>query len=106
MDLLAPIERKFRETYTGARAHRVARLLLGLGKARITLAKTPKDFAAATASLVEAQELYVKTRGPDHRETRACEHALADAYAAWDRAEPGQGYDAKAAEWKAKLTLP
>jgi tetratricopeptide (TPR) repeat protein len=101
--LLAPIEGKVRETYADTEAHRVARLLLGLGKARVTLAKTPVDFDAATANLVEARELYVKTRGPDHRDTRASTQALADAYAARDKAEPGKGYDAKAAEWKAKL---
>ena len=104
--LLVPIEAKARKTYTGAEAHRVARLLLGLGAARISLAKTPEDFAAATANLVEARDLYVKTRGPDHRETRASTQALVDAYAARDKAEPGKGYDAKAAEWKAKLDKP
>jgi hypothetical protein len=101
--LLAPIEPRARETFTGTRAHRVARLLLGLGKARIALARTPADFDAATANLVESRDLYVKTRGPDHRDTRASTQALADAYAARDKAEPGKGYEAKAAEWKAKL---
>ncbi len=28
---------------------------------------------------------------------------LADFYTAWDATEPGKGYDAKAAEWRAKL---
>jgi hypothetical protein len=28
---------------------------------------------------------------------------LVDLYTAWDKAEPGKGYDLKAAEWKAKL---
>jgi hypothetical protein len=31
---------------------------------------------------------------------------LPDLYAAWDKAEPGKGYDAKAGEWKAKLDAP
>jgi eukaryotic-like serine/threonine-protein kinase len=104
--LLVPIEARARKTYTGAEAHRVARLLLGLGTARIRLAKTPEDFAAATAGLVEARDLYVKSRGPDHRETRASTQALADAYVARDKAEPGKGYDAEAAELKAKLGKP
>ena len=104
--LLAPIEANSRKTYTGAEAHRVARLLLGLGKSRISLAKMPGEFDAATANLLESRELYVKTRGPDHPETRASTQALADAYAAWDKAEPGKGFDAKAAEWKAKLGGP
>jgi hypothetical protein len=29
--------------------------------------------------------------------------ALIDLYTAWDKAEPGKGYDTKAAEWHAKL---
>jgi hypothetical protein len=29
--------------------------------------------------------------------------ALIDLYTAWHTAEPGKGYDAKAAEWKARL---
>jgi tetratricopeptide (TPR) repeat protein len=104
--LLVPIEARARKTYTGAEAHRVARLLVGLGTARISLAKTPEDFAAATAILVEARDRYVKSRGPDHRYTRESTKALADAYLARDKAEPGKGYDAKAAEWKAKLGKP
>jgi eukaryotic-like serine/threonine-protein kinase len=104
--LLVPIESKARKTYTGTEAHRVGRLLLGLGKARIVLAKTREDFAAAAANLVEAHDFYVKSRGPDHRETRASTQALVDAYTARDKAAPGKGYDAKAAEWKAKLGKP
>jgi hypothetical protein len=104
--LLTPIEAQVRKTFTGAAAHRVARLLLGLGKARIALAKTPADFDAATANLVESREIYVTTRGPDHRETRASTQTLADAYAARDKAEPGKGYGDKAAQWKAKLGTP
>jgi serine/threonine protein kinase/tetratricopeptide (TPR) repeat protein len=101
--LLAPIEATVREKYTGAKAYYFARLLLALGKARISLAKTPEDFAAATANLVESREIYVKDRGPDKSGPRDSTQALADAYAARDKAEPGKGYDAKAAEWKAKL---
>jgi hypothetical protein len=28
---------------------------------------------------------------------------LVEFYSLWDKAEPGKGYDAKAAEWNAKL---
>lgn len=40
---------------------------------------------------------------PTHKDTLACTQAIADLYTAWDEAEPGKSYDAKAAEWKAKL---
>jgi serine/threonine protein kinase/tetratricopeptide (TPR) repeat protein len=104
--LLVPIEAKAREKYTSAQPYLLARLLLGLGKARIALAKTPEDFAAATANLVECREVYAKIPDPDHSEPRASTQALVDAYAARDKAEPGKGYGAKAAEWKAKLGKP
>jgi hypothetical protein len=43
---------------------------------------------------------------PTTRQTRASTQALADAYAARDKAEPGKGYGDKAAEWRAKLGTP
>jgi hypothetical protein len=36
-------------------------------------------------------------------QTREWTKGLADLYAAWDRAEPGKGYAAKAAAWEKKL---
>ncbi len=39
---------------------------------------------------------------PDDRLREACERAVR-LYESWDKAEPGKGHDAKAAEWKAKL---
>jgi len=47
---------------------------------------------------------------PDSRRTddagSSTEHrrsgSVASVYTAWDTAEPGKGYDAKAAEWKGK----
>jgi tetratricopeptide (TPR) repeat protein len=37
-------------------------------------------------------------RGPNGEDP--CARDLVDLYTAWDRAEPGKGYDAKAAEWR------
>ena len=34
---------------------------------------------------------------------RDCIQAIVDLYTAWNTAEPGKGYEAKAAEWKRKL---
>jgi non-specific serine/threonine protein kinase/serine/threonine-protein kinase len=41
-------------------------------------------------------------RKPQDRLSKAAQR-LIDLYTAWNTAEPGKGYDAKAAEWKAKL---
>jgi tetratricopeptide (TPR) repeat protein len=103
MILLAPIEGEARKAFTGGNAYKLARLLMNLGNARAGLAKTGDDFAAAEAILLEAHTNFVQAPGPFPKDTRDCTQALADSYAAWDKAEPGKGYDAKAAEWRAKL---
>ena len=63
-------------------------------------------FGEAETELLEAYEGYVETRGRDHRYTKGAVEALVDLYDAWHAAEPDQGYDAKAAEWRAKLPTP
>ncbi len=54
----------------------------------------------------EALEKSRRVLGEEHPDTLACVQGLVDVYTAWDKAEPGKGYDAKAAEWKAKLPPP
>jgi hypothetical protein len=73
------------------------------GKARAGLAKKPGEFATAEADLLEAQGILVKLRGEKGKETGEWTQGLVDLCVAWDRAEPGKGYDAKAGEWKTKL---
>src|SRR5262249_21229288 len=85
---------------TGAAGERaLAMLLTRLGKARTGL----KEFQAAEANLLEARPIWVKPRGEKHQDTRNCPQAIVDLYAGWHTAQPGKGYDTKAAEWKAKL---
>ena len=62
-----------------------------------------KQFEAAEANLLEARTIFVKTRGEQHQDTRKCTQGIVDLYTAWHAAQPGKGYDTKAAEWKAKL---
>ncbi len=76
---------------------------MNLGKARAGLAKDLADFAAAEANLLEAHANFVEAPGPFPKDTRDSVQALVDLYAAWDKAELGMGYDAKAEAWKAKL---
>lgn len=103
LTLLEPIEGDARKVFTGGNAYKLAILLMNLGKARAGLAKTGADFAAAEANLLEAHAHFVKAPGPFPQDTRSCTQALADFYNAWDKSEPGKGYAAKVAEWKAKL---
>lgn len=54
-------------------------------------------------NLLEAHPIYLQSLGPTQKDTLDCVQAIVDLYTAWDKAEPGKGYDAKAAEWQAKL---
>ena len=97
--LLVPTVASARKALTGANPRGLASFLMHLGKARTGLG----ELAAAETDLLEAQPLFVKTRGPQHRDTRACTQAVVDLYTAWFAVEADKGYDAKAAEWKRKL---
>ncbi len=57
---------------------------------------------AAEPCLIEAYAIFMKTRGQTHADTRATVQILADLYLAWEKAQPGNGHDAKAAEWSRK----
>jgi tetratricopeptide (TPR) repeat protein len=102
--VLTPIEGKVLKIIPGNMGVlRNASLKGLLGKARMGLAKEAAEFELAEASLLEAQSVFAKIRGEKDIETREWTRGLADLYSAWDKAEPGKGYDAKAAAWKAKL---
>ena len=94
-----------RKVLTGGNARRLADFLAWLGSARVSLGYDFERFTLAEANLLEAYPIYLNTknRGPTHKDTLECAQTLVDLYAAWDKAEPGKGYGAKAAEWKAKL---
>jgi tetratricopeptide (TPR) repeat protein len=98
-ELLSPAEAAARKTYTGSSERSLGSFLENLGRARARLGQ----FAPAEANLLEAHAIYAKTRGPTHADSRNCTRLLVEFYTLWDKAEPGQGYDAKAAAWKARL---
>jgi tetratricopeptide (TPR) repeat protein len=108
IDLLLPFETARSKAVGGGNVRRLADLLNTLGRARIGLGYDAERFALAEENLLEAHPIYfaAKDRGPTHKDTRECVQALVDLYTAWHAAEPGKGYDAKAAEWKAKLEVP
>ncbi len=60
-------------------------------------------YQEAETGLLEAHELIFSSLGPDHERTIEQIKSLVDLYSAWHEAEPGQGYDAKAAQWRAKM---
>jgi hypothetical protein len=87
---------------------RLADFLTGFGRARVGVGFDADGFKFAESNLLAAHPIYLaaKDRGPTHKDTLAGVQAIVDLYTAWDKAEPGKGYDAKAAEWKAKLPPP
>ncbi len=108
LDLITPYEPAARKAFTDGNARRLADFLTGFGRARVGVGYDAERFALAESNLLEAHPIYVaaKDRGPTHKDTLECARALVDLYSAWDAAEPGKGYDAKAAEWRAKLPAP
>jgi tetratricopeptide (TPR) repeat protein len=105
LDLAEPFEPAARKAFSGGNAPRLATFLTLLGRARVGVGYDRARFALAEANLLEAHAIFLaaKNRGPSHKDTLECVKALADLYTAWDKAEPGKDYAAKAAEWKAAL---
>lgn len=84
---------------------RLAKFLKYLGRARVGLPRGGDQdrFTLAEANFLEAYPIFAKAHGESAKDPRECAQGLVDLYTAWDNAEPGKGYDAKAAEWKTKL---
>ncbi len=55
------------------------------------------------AELLDAYESIVRSVGSEHPRSQRPASALVDLYDAWHEAELDAGYDAKAAQWRAKL---
>ena len=62
-----------------------------------------KRYDEAEAALLEAHEILKSAQGANHEQTTEAVGALAELYDAWHAAEPGEGHDAKATEWRVKL---
>ncbi len=92
-----------RQSFKDARARPLGRMLWALGRARMKLGFESERFEDAEEDLTEACPILVEALGDTHADTRACTQDLVDFYSAWAAAEPGKGYDAKAAEWRGKL---
>jgi tetratricopeptide (TPR) repeat protein len=98
--LLAPIEAEARKQFVGSNSFIRATYFLRLGIARTGL----RNYAGAESALLEAQSIAELTHNVTHADDiRDCTRALIALYTAWNKAEPGKSYDAKAAEWKRKL---
>ena len=97
--VLAPADAAMRKEFIGANTYQLAQYLRSLGRARLALGQ----YAEAEANLLEAHEIFERGPGPIANQAQLFRQALADLYAAWNSAEPGKGYEVKAAGWKGAL---
>jgi eukaryotic-like serine/threonine-protein kinase len=65
--------------------------------------KDLRKFAEGEAALLEAERILITAQALPPATHDQCVEALVRLYSAWNKAEPGKGYDAKAEQWKAKL---
>jgi hypothetical protein len=98
--VLAPAEASFRRAATADGGSELRRMLVFLGKARAAQGK----FKPAEAALKEAYDAYVAFGGPGNRGAQVSAESLAALYDAWHTADPSQGFDRTAAEWRSRLT--
>ncbi len=106
VELLLPVEPVARRVFTGDNGPRHASLLTALGRARIKVGADAARFSSAESNLLEAHGIFQRALGEKHVDTLGCMRGLVDLYTAWNQSDPGKGYDAKAAEWRAKLPQP
>jgi hypothetical protein len=80
----------------------VANFRISLGSALAAVDRR----AEAQDQLLDAERTLSISRSAPPEPYRACLGELAGLYQSWHKAEPGKGYDARAAEWKGKIDLP
>jgi|CXWL01.1.fsa_nt_gi tetratricopeptide (TPR) repeat protein/tRNA A-37 threonylcarbamoyl transferase component Bud32 len=98
-EVLLSGEAAARRVYVEGNAWWMGNYLVKLGEAQAGLG----EHAAAEKTLIEAHGLLVSGLGENHARTKKAVDALIKLYDARHAAEPGKGYDAKTAEWRAKL---
>jgi hypothetical protein len=74
-----------------------------LGEAHWKRSDGLADFAKSEEILIRSVATMNQAHDRRGLDVPECIRALIDLYAAWHAAEPGKGYDAKAAEWRKTL---
>jgi serine/threonine protein kinase len=78
---------------------RLGACLMGLGKTLMDLNR----HTDAEAALLEAQRVLHAAQGVPAERRAASLEALIDLYTAWNKSEPGNGYEERASQWHSKL---
>ncbi len=97
--LLAPAEPAARKSFVGGNAVQLGRWLMVLGRARAGNG----EFEAAEATMSEAQSIFGEAEGSTDQDRTDLLSGLVELYDDWHAAEPDQGHDAEAAQWRAEL---
>jgi len=97
--LLVPAEAAARRAFTGNDTAPLGIFLTALGRSRTATGA----FDAAQANLNEAEVILRGRPGSKTGDRKDTLTALVELYEVWHAAEPGEGYDRKAAEWRTKL---
>ena len=103
--LLAPFEPVGRSVWAETNPMEFADLLRTLGGARVALGYDAERMAMAERNLLDSHEILLAAHGEAHEQTRGCVESLVALYTAWHAAEPSNGHDAKAAEWRSRLAI-
>jgi serine/threonine protein kinase len=106
IDLLTPATAAARKSVADGGQAFLVRMLGMQSDARIALGFDAERFVRAEGDLNEAHALAARSRGEDSPQARRCADSLAALYTAWHAAQPGKGYDAKAALWAARGAAP
>ena len=99
LEVLHAGESAARRAWTGPNTRWLGNYLARLGEAE----GATNRFAEGEATLLEAHRLLAEGFGVDHASTTACIERLVTLYESWHATELDKVYDAKAAEWRAKL---
>jgi len=99
VQLLQEAEPAARRAWVEPRSRLLGVYLAKLGAARAGL----RQFADAQESLLESYAVLSAGFGENHTRTKDSVKQLIALYESWDAAEPGNGHDTQAAEWRTKL---
>lgn len=100
IELLAPAESSARKAFTGGNVIRLGRFLTALGRSRVA----SSEYFAAEANLTEAYAILNEATGATVLDRAEVGIGLVELYEAWHTTAPNEGFDAKATEWRTKLT--
>ncbi|MDX2117066.1 MAG: serine/threonine-protein kinase [Planctomycetota bacterium] len=97
--LLEQAEPAARKVLVDELAGTLGTFLTTMARSRFSMGFDDARYRRSEKDFLEAHALLLKVGGEADPSTVSCGAFIAEFYAAWEKAEPGKGYDAKAREW-------